>query len=45
MSERRNNMLEILKFIFSNFWIWLGTFCLVAVIIYGFADIVRAIKS
>ena len=26
-------MLEILKFIFSNFWIWLGTVILVSAII------------
>lgn len=26
-------MLEILKFIFSSFWVWLGTVILVAVVI------------
>jgi len=28
-------MLEILKFVFSSFWIWLGTFLLVSVISIG----------
>ena len=28
-------MLEILKFIFSSFWIWLGTVILIAVAVNG----------
>lgn len=28
-------MLEILKFIFSSFWVWLGTLILVAVMLQG----------
>jgi hypothetical protein len=38
-------MLEILHFIFSSFWIWLGTVILVGIIVYGVADIVRAFKT
>lgn len=28
-------MLEVLQFIFSGFWIWLGTMCLLWVIVWG----------
>lgn len=34
-------MLEILQFIFSSFWIWLGTFLLVAVISDGLGRLIR----
>ena len=37
-------MLEILHFIFSNFWIWLGSFLMLAIILFGLSDIIRAIK-
>jgi hypothetical protein len=30
-------MLEILQFIFSSFWVWFGTFLLVAVVAQVFA--------
>lgn len=32
-------MLEILKFIFSSFWVWLGVFLLVAVIAEGIGGV------
>lgn len=35
-------MLDILKFIFSSFWIWLGTVVLIATI---FAPIVQVIAA
>lgn len=38
-------MMEVLRFIFSDFWIWLGTLFLVTVIIYGLAACISAIKS
>ncbi len=38
-------MLPILTFIFSSFWIWLGTFILIAAILEGTADIIRAARS
>ena len=34
-------MLEILKFTFSNFWIWLGTLILVGAIAEGIGGIIR----
>lgn len=34
-------MLEILKFIFSSFWIWLGTLILVVVISEGIGGFLR----
>jgi hypothetical protein len=39
------NMLEILKFIFSSFWIWLGTVILVEIIAKGIGSILRNIKE
>ncbi len=38
-------MLEILKFIFSSFWIWLGTLMLVAVIGQAIAAAVLALRG
>lgn len=32
-------MLEILQFIFSSFWVWLGTFLLVGTIAHGIGNI------
>jgi hypothetical protein len=37
--ERNKKMLEILKFIFSSFWVWLGVFLLVAVIAEGIGGV------
>lgn len=34
-------MLEILKFIFSSFWIWLGTVILLGVAVDGFRKIIN----
>lgn len=34
-------MLEILKFIFSSFWIWLGTLIIVATICEGIGGLIR----
>lgn len=34
-------MLDILKFIFSSFWIWLGTFLLVAAAFEGLGGLIR----
>ena len=34
-------MLEILQFIFSDFWIWLGTFLLLAVVCNGLAHLIH----
>lgn len=33
-------MLDILKFIFSDFWIWLGTFLLLGVIAKGLGNVI-----
>ena len=35
-------MLEIIMFIFSDFWIWLGTFLLIGVIFEGLGNVVRS---
>jgi hypothetical protein len=37
-------MLEILKFIFSSFWIWLGSFLILVIIVYGIADIIKSFR-
>jgi hypothetical protein len=37
--------LEILKFIFSSFWIWLGTLLLLEVIVEGIRGLVRTIHK
>lgn len=34
-------MLEILKFIFSSFWVWLGTFLLVGAVAQGIGGLIR----
>lgn len=34
-------MLEILKFIFSSFWTWLGTVILLTVFVEGLSGIIR----
>jgi hypothetical protein len=36
-------VLEILQFIFSSFWIWLGTVILLVVIFEGFTDLFKGI--
>jgi hypothetical protein len=38
-------MLEILKFIFSSFWIWLGTLMLVSVIAAGVGGLVVRVRG
>jgi hypothetical protein len=35
-------MMEILKFVFSNFWYFLGTLMLTTAILNGIAEIIRA---
>ena len=37
--------MEVLGFIFSGFWIFVGTLCLAAVVLQGVADIVRAFRG
>lgn len=34
-------MLEILTFIFSNFWIWVGTLLLLEVVVEGIVNVFR----
>lgn len=36
-------MLEILKFVFSSFWIWLGTFLLLALVLQAILNMVNRI--
>jgi hypothetical protein len=36
-------MLEVLQFIFSSFWIWLGFFILLLLIVSGLTEIVGTI--
>jgi hypothetical protein len=38
-------MLEILQFIFSSFWVFLGTYLILALIIWGIATIVNLTKD
>ena len=38
-------MLEILKFIFSSFWVWLGTLMLVFVIAAGVGGLVVRVRA
>lgn len=38
-------MLKILEFIFSNFWIWLGTFLIIALIFDGICDVINCITK
>lgn len=38
-------MLEILKFIFSSFWIWVGTLTMIAVIVSPFLAIFQNYKG
>lgn len=35
--------LEVLRFIFSNFWIWLGTAILVGIITEGIGGLIRIV--
>jgi hypothetical protein len=37
-------MIEVLRFIFSSFWIWLGTVILVAVISGAISNAIQAIR-
>ena len=34
-------MLEVLKFVFSNFWIWLGATIMLAIVVEGFTGIIK----
>lgn len=36
-------MLEVLQFVFSGFWVWLGSFLMLAIVCEAFADIVRMV--
>lgn len=38
-------MLEILKFIFSSFWVWLGTLMLVSVIAGGVGGFIYNVRG
>ena len=38
-------MIEILQFIFSGFWIWLGTMVLVAIFGSAFVGVIRAARG
>ena len=38
-------MMDVLRFIFSSFWIWLGFTTLVAVVLSYLVDIIRVIYS
>lgn len=38
-------MIEILQFIFSSFWIWLGTIVLVAAVFGGVAKVIYAFRG
>jgi len=38
-------MLEILKYIFSNFWIWLGTVILIGITLDGMSNIIGNIRK
>jgi hypothetical protein len=37
--------MELLKFIFSDFWIWLGAVILIGVTLNGLAEIVQALRK
>ena len=41
--EDRDGMLEILQFIFSSFWVWLGTIVLIALPIGFIAEVCTGI--
>lgn len=38
-------MLEILKFIFSSFWVWFGILCYIAIITFGVAEIIILLRK
>ena len=38
-------MIEVMEFIFSSFWIWLGTFLLVGSIAEGLGEVIRGIRK
>lgn len=38
-------MLEILKFVFSSFWIWLGSFLMLGIILLASIDLMSAFFS
>jgi len=38
-------MVQVLEFIFSSFWIWLGTVIILGVIGTGIADIINSIRK
>lgn len=38
-------MIEVLQFIFSSFWHWLGTFLLLAVVFEGLGGCIRRNRS
>jgi hypothetical protein len=37
-------MLDVLQFIFSSFWIWLGTVILLIIPFWGLAKVIRACR-
>lgn len=37
--------MEIMRFIFSSFWIWLGTLMLAGSILGGLASVVKAVRG
>jgi len=44
MDKTMKNMLEILKYIFSDFFIWLGFVIILIVFFTGVSDIINALK-
>lgn len=34
-------MVEVLEFVFQDFWHWFGTFLLLSVMVTGIADVIR----
>jgi hypothetical protein len=37
--------MDLVKFIFSSFWIWLGAFLMLAIVVEGIVNIVKAIMQ
>lgn len=38
-------MLEVLQFVFSGFWVWLGTVILIATVAQGIASTIAALRQ
>lgn len=38
-------MLEIIQYIFSDFWRWLGAFLMLAVVTAGFAELLNSVRG